>query len=348
MIAPDGASVSSDALRRWGCMAAYNERMSESLRSDHRRHRIGLLLSVAGMIPLLAAVWFVGARTWSEYQTRQELPEIVAAVRQQMPVQRVEVLSVDAMMALELENAPRRTTEAGVGADAGGSGEAGSSHGSGSQIAAGVDAETGVSVATGDTAATDDTEAGVPTGDRGAAAEGRGADEEAAAEGSAKGSALPGIDLGESWLTEGNPVTSTPAVTADGHMNSVPVEHRDYVGILEIPSLDLELPVMLGVDSAPVPDAPNAWHGSVYTDSLVIGAVNYKSQFGRLAELRDGAHIMFTDMLGQRFHYRVAGVGDVPSDDGAALRAKPEPWDLTLFTPSFSGIQRILVRAVAL
>ncbi|MCI6574620.1 MAG: sortase [Actinomycetaceae bacterium] len=268
-----------------------------------RRRRIGLLLSVAGIIPLLAAGWFFGARVWSEYQAQQVIPEILAAVRKQMPVQRVEVLSADAMMALELEKQPGQAASAGVEAGQ----AAGSGAGSGSSANSGADG-----------------------GRRSRAA------------------LDPSNQWRGSWLAEGNPVATTPAVTADGHMNSVPVDRRDYVGILEIPSLGLELPVMLGVDREPVPSAPNAWYGSVYADSLVIGAVNYKSQFGRIAELPDGAHIMFTDMLGQRFHYRVAGIGDVPSDDGAALRAKPEPWDLTLFTPSFSGIQRVLVRAVAL
>lgn len=129
-------------------------------------------------------------------------------------------------------------------------------------------------------------------------------------------------------------------------LNALALENQDWVGILEIPSLNLRLPVATQRNPTYTHAAPHVYSGSPYKKTFIIGAENYQSQFFHLTSLTDNAQIIFTDLLGQTFTYRVKGIGDIPTNADHLLRAKTEPWDLTLYTDSLSTYQRIIVRCV--
>lgn len=127
-------------------------------------------------------------------------------------------------------------------------------------------------------------------------------------------------------------------------LNALALENQDWVGILEIPSLNLRLPVATQRNPTYTHAAPYVYSGSPYKKTFIIGAENYQSQFFHLTSLTDNAQIIFTDLLGQTFTYRVKGIGDIPRNADHLLRAKTEPWDLTLYTDSLSTYQRIIIR----
>lgn len=75
------------------------------------------------------------------------------------------------------------------------------------------------------------------------------------------------------------------------------------IGILEIPSLDLQLPVISEWSYPALRLAPCRYTGSAYKGDLVIAAHNYQSHFGRLKTLSTGSEVIFTDAVGNRFVY---------------------------------------------
>lgn len=114
------------------------------------------------------------------------------------------------------------------------------------------------------------------------------------------------------------------------------------IGILEIPSLDLQLPVISEWSYPALRLAPCRYTGSAYKGDLVIAAHNYQSHFGRLKTLSTGSEVIFTDAVGNRFVYQVAviealtpwSVEDMTSGE----------WPLSLFTCTLDSQNRVTVR----
>lgn len=114
------------------------------------------------------------------------------------------------------------------------------------------------------------------------------------------------------------------------------------IGILEIPVLNLELPVISSWSYSSLRLAPCRYSGSAYKGDLVIAAHNYQSHFGGLRTLPEGSEVFFTDAVGNRFSYYVAvtealtpwSVDDMTSGE----------WPLTLFTCTLDSQNRVTVR----
>lgn len=131
----------------------------------------------------------------------------------------------------------------------------------------------------------------------------------------------------------------------DMEMPVMEIDGYNYIGVLEIPALGLELPVMEEWDYTRMKTAPCRYSGSVYRNDLIIAAHNYSSHFGNLQDLNFGDTILFTDMNGNRFEYQAVMTEML---DGMAVdEMKNNPWDLTLFTCTLSGQARVTVRCAA-
>lgn len=130
-----------------------------------------------------------------------------------------------------------------------------------------------------------------------------------------------------------NPRMDMPVINIDGY---------DYIGILSIPALELELPIMGEWSYPALQIAPCRYSGSVYTDSLILCAHNFPSHFGRLNELSGGDSVIFQDADGNIFHYRVSGHETLQP---TALEAMEEDnYGLTLFTCTVGGLSRVTLR----
>lgn len=127
---------------------------------------------------------------------------------------------------------------------------------------------------------------------------------------------------------------STPLPTAE-------VGGYPCVGVLQIPDLDLELPVLDDWDYERLTVAPCRQSGSPQTDDLVIAGHNYASHFGTLKDLQVGARVMFVAMDGEVFSYTVVAVTTVDPYDVAQV--KDSPYDLVLYTCTYGGASRVLV-----
>ena len=117
---------------------------------------------------------------------------------------------------------------------------------------------------------------------------------------------------------------------------------EDYIGVLEISSLGLTLPVMSEWSYPRLKIAPCRYTGSAYQGNLIIAAHNYRSHFGNLKELCEGDVVHFTDMDGNVFSYEVALLEILQPTDVDEMEGGD--WDLTLFTCTVGGKSRVTAR----
>lgn len=142
--------------------------------------------------------------------------------------------------------------------------------------------------------------------------------------------------LGNTELYKVYPEMEMPTLEIDG-------EH--YIGVIEIPMLGLQLPVMAGEWSyKKLKIAPCRYAGSIYTDDLIIAAHNYSSHFGLIKNLKTGDEVHFIDADGHVFRYEVGWLETVDGTDSATMLKNEEKWDLTLFTCTYSGSDRYTLR----
>ena len=128
----------------------------------------------------------------------------------------------------------------------------------------------------------------------------------------------------------------------DTEMKVVDIEGNDYIGYLDIPELNVTLPVMSECDYSRLRVAPCRYYGSIKTDNLVICAHNYKSHFGYIGELSLDSMVMFTDMEGIKYMYTVTSVEILHPTDTELVKDTGD--DLILYTCTYSGRTRIVVR----
>ena len=153
--------------------------------------------------------------------------------------------------------------------------------------------------------------------------------------------ARSGSERGE--LTE-EPEADIPAYVRDPEMEmpTVEMDGIKYIGTLEIPVLELELPVISTWSDALLDHAPCRYVGSAYLDDLIIAGHNCRGHFGALHRLLPGDAVQFTDAAGNRFSYTVSQIEELPGS--AVEEMEAGDWDLTLFTCTLSRTSRTTIR----
>ena len=134
-------------------------------------------------------------------------------------------------------------------------------------------------------------------------------------------------------------------LTPEMEMPVETIDGVDYVGVLRIPALALELPVINQWSYPLLKIAPCRYSGSAYQNNLVLCAHNYASHFGNLKSLHIGDAVTFTDMDGNLFTYQVAELETLPPQ--ATEEMENGDWDLSLFTCTVGGQSRVTVRCTA-
>ena len=140
--------------------------------------------------------------------------------------------------------------------------------------------------------------------------------------------------------TEAGEPTALPDVRREMPVKTI--NGRDYIGVLSIPSLELELPVISQWDYPALKVAPCRYSGSLYQDNLIICAHNYASHFGKLKELQPGDIVLFTDMDEHVVTFQMVERETLNPMDAEGMEAGD--WDLTLFTCTIDGQTRVTIR----
>ena len=153
-----------------------------------------------------------------------------------------------------------------------------------------------------------------------------------------------GEDLIEALDFEADESPDMPVYTVDGY---------NYIGILEIPSLELTLPVMDTWDYTRLKISPCVYSGSYKTNDLVICAHNYARHFSPVKWIDMGADVYLITVDRKVYHYQVTNRETLQPDsvehmventnnttDGSVTNE----WDLTLFTCNTGGQTRCAIR----
>lgn len=123
------------------------------------------------------------------------------------------------------------------------------------------------------------------------------------------------------------------------------INGMEIVGVLQIPALELELPIISQWSYPNLKKAPCRYSGSAYLNNLVICGHNYASHFGSLKKLSEGDQAVFTDMDGNVFTYRMVERETLlPASPSSIEELESGDWDLTLFTCTTGGKSRVTVR----
>ena len=133
-----------------------------------------------------------------------------------------------------------------------------------------------------------------------------------------------------------NPEMEMPEITLED------LDGAACIGVLEIPEINLKLPVLSEWSYPLLKKAPCRYSGSAYLDNLVIAAHNYRTHFGKLKELETGDEVIFTDAAGNRFEYKVAVVEALTPQSVEDMTSGE--WALSLFTCTLDGKNRVTVR----
>lgn len=128
----------------------------------------------------------------------------------------------------------------------------------------------------------------------------------------------------------------------DTTMGTIEVDGFTYIGEVAIPAIDISLPVMNSVTSEGLKIAPGRYEGNYNENSLIIAAHNYQRHFGNIKYLAPGDQVVFLDVDGGEHFYEVAEIETV---GGKKVSKMSEgEWDLTLFTCTYGGRNRVTVR----
>lgn len=133
----------------------------------------------------------------------------------------------------------------------------------------------------------------------------------------------------------------TLPVLPSKQMKELIIDGQPYIGLLTVPSLSLELPVISDWNYQKLKIAPCRYCGTVAGNDLVLMAHNYASHFGTLDRLNPEDMLYFTDVDGTTTAYKVVALDIL--DPYAVEEVVAGEFDLTLFTCTYGGATRVCV-----
>ena len=120
------------------------------------------------------------------------------------------------------------------------------------------------------------------------------------------------------------------------------IDGDEYIGIIELPTLDRSLPVMKDWSYPKLRRAPCRYWGSPEKGNFVIFAHNYSRHFGSIKDLAIGDPVQFVSADGRVYRYSVEKIETL--EKGDVDKMVNSGYDLTLFTCTYGGRHRVTVR----
>lgn len=158
--------------------------------------------------------------------------------------------------------------------------------------------------------------------------------------------------LWEDFMTAADPDHRVPPNKNDGDsgnqstetgedMAVLTLDGYDVVGVLTVPKLNINLPILSQWDYTLLKIAPCRYSGTAQGGDLILLGHNYKSHFRPLGELVPGDEVTFTAADGTVYRYAVALVETLHKSESERL---PSDYALSVFTCTPGGANRIVVR----
>ena len=128
-------------------------------------------------------------------------------------------------------------------------------------------------------------------------------------------------------------------------LQSVTIDGYEYIGILSLPTVDKEFPILKNWSDDLLKISPCRYKGSYLKDNMIIAGHNYSTGFGLLKSLEIGDPVEFTDTIGNTQEYEVINIEIIEGTDIQGMEEKVgDGWDLTLFSCTYGGQSRYAVR----
>lgn len=139
------------------------------------------------------------------------------------------------------------------------------------------------------------------------------------------------------------------SVTADATEGTMPtrlVDGISIVGVISVPSVGIEVPVAADWSYKNLKKSACRYSGTVQDGRFIVLAHNYKRHFGNLKNAVKDDEVQFLDVNGNLYRYTVT---DIEILDKYELdRLTESESDLTLFTCTYGGRRRVVVRCAKL
>jgi len=125
-------------------------------------------------------------------------------------------------------------------------------------------------------------------------------------------------------------------------MKTTNINGYEYIGIINIPNINLELPVISEYDYDKLNIAPCRYYGSIHTNDLIICGHSYKTHFQSLTNVKQGDTVIITDPTNESYIYEVLEI-EILEPNNVDKMINNE-FDLTLYTCTNDGLNRITIR----
>ena len=127
-----------------------------------------------------------------------------------------------------------------------------------------------------------------------------------------------------------------------GQMLQTSLQGYDLVGIIRVPGVGVELPVLDSWSYDLLKLAPCRYSGSIEGQDLILMGHNYKKHFAPLRQVSPGDRVEFLDVSGTSHAYVVAGTEVLKPTQLDELTVSESA--LTIFTCTPGGYGRFVVR----
>lgn len=145
-----------------------------------------------------------------------------------------------------------------------------------------------------------------------------------------------------SYVDKDNTITYTDS-NGFKKLKTISVDNNYYSGIIDIPEIDIRLPVMSEWNYDNLNISPCLYYIDEKNNKKIIAGHNYSSHFGKLKQLSNGDQVIFTDTENKTIVYKVVQIEILSSNDSDEMKSGDD-WDLTLFTCTLSGQERVTIR----
>ena len=128
----------------------------------------------------------------------------------------------------------------------------------------------------------------------------------------------------------------------EGVMPTRLVDGINIVGVVSVPSVGIEIPVAAQWSYDNLKKSACRYSGTAKDGGLIVLAHSYRQHFGSLGRVKKGDEVQFLDVNGTLYVYKVTDIETLGKYELEKLTDTES--DLTLFTCTYGGNKRIVVR----
>lgn len=129
---------------------------------------------------------------------------------------------------------------------------------------------------------------------------------------------------------------------SEGVMPARVIDGINMIGVVSVPSVGIELPVAAEWSYQNLKKSACRYSGTAKDGRLIILAHNYRRHFGNLKNAVKDDTVQFLDVNGNLYQYKVTSTEILEKKELDKLTEAES--DLTLFTCTYGGQRRIVVR----